>query len=156
MGFVALLTTALAVRQASPSAWVMVWFAGASVALPGGAWALVRKARALGLPLASGLGRKFLLGLCPPLVGGLLLSIVLIGAGHPELLPVTWLVLYGAAVMASGAHSIPVVPFMGACFMGLGLLAAIAPESWGTALLAVGFGGLHLGFGMWVARRHGG
>jgi len=30
------------------------------------------------------------------------------------------------------------------------------PWTWANAMLAVGFGGLHLGFGSYIARRHGG
>jgi len=40
--------------------------------------------------------------------------------------------------------------------MALGLVALLAPGSWGNALLMAGFGGLQLGFGLWIARRHGG
>ncbi|MFZ5784854.1 MAG: hypothetical protein ACOY3Y_00295, partial [Acidobacteriota bacterium] len=72
------------------------------------------------------------------------------------LLPALWLLLYGVAVIAAGAHSVPPVPIMGACFLGLGALALAAPLRWGDALLAAAFGGLHIGFGAWIARRFGG
>jgi len=38
----------------------------------------------------------------------------------------------------------------------LGALAAAAPAPWGVPLLAVGFGGLNLVFGLWIGVRHGG
>ena len=44
----------------------------------------------------------------------------------------------------------------GMAFMGLGALALFAPDSWGNLLMALGFGGLHIGFGWMIARRHGG
>jgi hypothetical protein len=40
--------------------------------------------------------------------------------------------------------------------MALGAVALFAPAGWGDGLMALGFGGLHIGFGLVIARRHGG
>jgi hypothetical protein len=45
---------------------------------------------------------------------------------------------------------------MGVCFLMLGTVALFGPAAWGDLLLAAGFGGVHIGFGVWIARRHGG
>jgi hypothetical protein len=45
---------------------------------------------------------------------------------------------------------------MGTAFMAVGALALATPITWGDAWMAVGFGGLHVGFGLLIARRHGG
>jgi len=71
-------------------------------------------------------------------------------------LPGTWLLLYGTAVVSGGAFSVRVVPVMGLCLMVLGALALLAPVAWGDLFLAVGFGGGHIGFGLWIALRYGG
>jgi len=45
---------------------------------------------------------------------------------------------------------------MGMAFMALGAVALVAPPTWRDALLAAGFGGLHVIFGIVIAWRHGG
>jgi hypothetical protein len=40
--------------------------------------------------------------------------------------------------------------------MALGLITLALPASWGNTMMAIGFGGLHVGFGAAIARRHGG
>ena len=40
--------------------------------------------------------------------------------------------------------------------MVLGMVALFTPTAWQAALLAVGFGGLHILFGLIIARRYGG
>jgi hypothetical protein len=72
------------------------------------------------------------------------------------LLPGSWLLLYGAAVVSAGTYSVRSVPVMGAAFMILGAAALVAPATWSTAFMMAGFGGLHIAFGIWIARRHGG
>ncbi len=166
MGMTALLVAVAAARLAPAPArfysasaqqrWLECWLAGAAIALALGFWTMVRKARRAGVPLFSGPGRKFILGFAPPLSAGALLSAALFREGMGALLPGTWLLLYGAGVIAGGAFSVRIVKVMGACFMAMGGLALLSPPAWGDAWLAAGFGGLHIVFGILVARKHGG
>jgi len=57
---------------------------------------------------------------------------------------------------ACGVYSIPVVLIAGFAFMGLGTATLAAPASWAPALLAIGFGGIHLVLGTFIWRDHGG
>jgi len=133
-----------------------VWLADAAVAVALGGWAMARKARAAGMPVVRGAGRRFLFNLCPPLLAGALLTPVLARSGAAAAIPGTWLLTYGAGVVTAGAFSVRVIPVMGLCFMVLGGAAFLAPPAWSNALLAVGFGGLHILFGLVIVRRHGG
>ena len=119
-------------------------------------WAMVRKARAANMPLLSGPGRKFVLSFSPPMAVGALLTLVLFRAGLIEAIPGVWLLLYGTAVVAGGAFSVKIVPVMGLCFMAAGVIALFTPVSWSPWILGAAFGGLHIAFGIPIARRHGG
>ena len=147
---------AAAVAQFGSFGWVAPWL-GAAAAAPGlSLVAIIRKVRhAAGAPL-PGVARKLLLAFAPTMMAGAVLSAAVLHAGATALLPGLWMLLYGAAVMAAGAFSVRAVPVMGACFLALGVVALVAPAAWGNLLLALGFGGLHLGFGTFIARRHGG
>jgi len=156
IGATALLTSFIASRQTRLRDWLLTWFVEGLIALVIAGWATNRKARAVNIPLFSGPGRKFAISLAPPLLAGALLTVVLYRSGMFGILPTMWLLLYGAGVVTGGAFSVKVVPVMGMCFMLVGAVALFSPAEWGNAFLAVGFGGLHVLFGIVIARRYGG
>jgi hypothetical protein len=156
VGTVATIAAVIASSRHSPIQSVYVWLAAAVLATVIMLWAIVRKARKARIPLLSGPGRKFVLSFSPPMFVGALITIVLYRAGLPEMIPGMWLLLYGTAVVAGGAFSVKIVPVMGMCFMLAGTLALFTPTSWNDWIMAAAFGGLHIGFGIPIARRHGG
>lgn len=156
MGATALLAGALARTTTAPTEWLTVWLAEAVLAIGVGGVFLVRKAAAMGAPMPWRAARQFMGSLLPPLVAGAVLTPVLFRAGLHTILPGLWLLLYGAGVTAAGTFSVPVVPVMGATFMALGALALVAAPAAGDLLLMLGFGGVHIVFGMMIARRYGG
>ncbi len=156
MGLTALGAALVAWEQKSVEAWLLTWLAEALLAFAVAAFAIVWKARAAAIPLLAGPGRKFALSFSPPMLVGALLTVVLYRAGPVTAIPGMWLLLYGTAVVAGGAFSIRVVPLMGLCFMVLGAGALFSPAIWSNWFMAAGFGGLHLLFGVVIARRHGG
>jgi hypothetical protein len=158
VGVTAFAAAYLASRQETAWGWLMVWLWEALLALLITTGAIVWKAsrRSSETNLFSRPGRRFALSLFPPLIAGALLTPVLYLSGDTDVLPGLWLLLYGTGVVTGGAFSVRTVPVMGLAFMALGAAALVAPPSWGDGLLAAGFGGLHVLFGIVIARRHGG
>lgn len=155
-GLTALGAAGLASQEPTARAWLSVWLVEAVVGLVIGCTTMALKARAAATSLLRGSGRKFALSLLPSLAVGALLTAVLYRAGLAWMLPGTWLLLYGTGVLAAGAFSVSAVPAMGLGFLVLGTAAMLGPTAWGDALLAGGFGGLHIAFGLVIARRYGG
>jgi len=155
IGVSAMAASYIAARQPSFRNWMAVWLGEALVALLIAGWSIDRKARAANLPLLSGPGRKVAYSLTPPLVAGGLITIVLYRSGLTNAIPGVWLLLYGTGVITGGMFSVSAVPVMGLCFMALGAIACLLPD-FSNWLMAAGFGGLHIVFGVIIARRYGG
>jgi hypothetical protein len=156
VGVIGFLAALLALRPSSAESVVRTWIAAAIVSATVAGLSMALKARRAGVPLLSGPGRKFALGFVPPLASGVLLTGALYREGLLTWLPPVWLLLFGAGVVAGGAFSVKAVPVMGFCFMLLGACALAAPPAWGNYLMAAGFGGLHLVFGIIIAVKYGG
>jgi hypothetical protein len=156
MGATALAAAAVAQRAPTPGARLAPWLIASVAALLIGGWAMAVKARRAGTTVFTWSGRRFVLSFLPPLAVGALLTGALAQAGLHQALPGTWLLLYGTGVVTGGAFSVRAVPIMGVCFMLLGVTALFGPPAWGNALMAAGFGGLHIVFGLLIARRYGG
>jgi hypothetical protein len=156
IGATALVATYAAWVQPTRRGWLSVWFAEALLSLLVSGWTMWRKARANEVALLSRPGRKLVVNFAPPAAVGALLTAVLFRAGESGLVPAVWLLLYGAGVITGGAFSVRIVPVMGLSFMLLGAAALFLPWPAVNALLALGFGVLHIIFGIIIARRHGG
>lgn len=152
--------------SAQDERWLAYWFAVAVLACGVGVVAMLYKCRKQGVSVWRGAGRKFLLNFAPAIVAGIALSEVFYQLNLIRLMPGMWLMLYGAAVIAGGAFSIRLIPVMGVIFMLAGVTAFYLPIGRIDALpgmvnpydvvLAGAFGGLHIVFGLIIARRHGG
>jgi len=97
-------------------------------------------------------GRKLVLGLMPCLFAGTVMTAVLWGADLIAAVPGTWLLLYGCALISASVSTKSIVAWMGGCFVALGVVAFIAPTALQIPLLGLGFGGLHIVFGILIGR----
>jgi hypothetical protein len=156
MGVVALVASVVAARQPSEDRWLLVWLGAAGVAAIVGLVAMARKATRSGGTLTGAIGRRFALGLAAPLVAGAAITYDLWVVRTFAVMAPVWLLLYGAGVLTGGIFSVPVVRAIGLCFMTLGIAAIVTPPEWNNLWLGIGFGGLHVGFGAYIARNYGG
>ena len=156
MGVTALAAAWLGSRQATGDRWLLVWLGAAAVAAVIGLVTMARKARAAGSTLTGANARRFAAGLAAPVVAGAAITYELWATRNFSVMTPAWLLLYGAGVLTGGIFSVAAVRLMGAAFMLLGMLAILTPPDWGNVWLAAGFGGLQIGFGIYIARHHGG
>lgn len=164
MGVVALIGGWIATRDHAYR-WADTWFLVGGIGCAIGLVTMALKSQRRKTPVLLGPGRKFILNFCPPILAGCVLSEIFYEQRLFHFMPGMWLLLYGAAVINGGAFSVALIPIMGVCFMLLGSVTVFLPD---TALalsgfvhpydiaLAIGFGGLHIVFGIIIALRHGG
>jgi len=143
-------------RISTPELRLALWLATAAIAVPLSLIAVARKAQRSGQSLRTGPARTFALAFVPALIVGALLTAALVRASAWNLLPGVWLTCYGAAVVSGGAFSVRAVPVLGALLIALGAAALWLPAVTHPWLLGTGFGVLHLIFGFFVVRYHGG
>lgn len=156
VGATAIAAAVIAHPHAGTRRWLLIWLGEAVVAALIAAITMLLKARRANVSFRGGPARRFFSSYFAPIVSAAVLTALLGFHGLYTVLPATWLLLYGASFVSSGAYSIPVVPVMGVCYMLLGVAACFASAAAANALLGVGFGGLHVIFGFVIARRYGG
>jgi hypothetical protein len=156
LGATGLAAAILAAQAPSAAQWVGIWLLAACVACPAGLAAVVQSARRARVSLLAVPGRRFALVFAAPLLAGGLLTAALYREGAVALLPGTWLLLYGIALVSGGTLSVSLVRRMGYGFLLLGAPALFVPLPQGNWLLGCGFGALQIVFGiLLVRRRHG-
>jgi len=161
MGIIGVLAAiAVSLPRCAPH-WLGIWLVAAAVALLFGGALVARQIARRGHSRYLGPARKFLLCLCPALLAGAVMTLVLGTAGMTSLIPGMWLLLYGCAVLSAStvtsAGIARLICIMGALFVALGSVTFALPPMAHTAMLGLGFGALHILFGILIGRlTHGG
>jgi hypothetical protein len=153
MGAVGVLTAVLVSLKALAAHWLQIWLIAGLVAIAFGTALMIHQVVTRGTALYRGPLRKFLMCLCPPLLVGGVLTWQLWLHGQIALVPGVWLLMYGCAVMAASTLTRRALAVMGALLAVLGVIALQLPLSYQNAVLGVGFGGLHLLFGILIGGR---
>jgi hypothetical protein len=161
MGTIGVITAvAVSLPRLAPH-WLSIWLIAAALALVLGGASVARQVVRRGRSLYLGPARKFVLCLCPALLAGAVLTLALANAGALRFLPGTWLLLYGCAVLSAStvtaAGIARLICLMGALFVALGSLTFALPTTAHTMMLGLGFGVVHIIFGVLIGRHsHGG
>jgi hypothetical protein len=161
MGIIGVLAAVVVSLPFGAAHWLGIWVAAALIAFALGGALVARQAARRGQSRFLGPVRKFLLCLCPALFAGAVLTLVLATAGMVNDIPGMWLLLYGCAVLSASTVTIAgiarLICFMGTLFVALGLMTFALPAMAHTAMLGLGFGVLHIVFGILMGRStHGG
>jgi hypothetical protein len=161
MGIIGVLAAiVVSLPQLAPH-WLGIWLFAAALALLLGGALVARQIAQRGHTRYLGPARKFLLCLCPALLAGAVLTWVLWAAGETHVIPGMWLLLYGCAVLSASTVTITgiarLIGIMGVLFAALGSMTFALPTVAHTAMLGLGFGVLHIIFGILIGRSaHGG
>jgi hypothetical protein len=156
MGIIGVLAAIVVSLPRGAPHWLGIWLFAAPVALLLGGALVARQIARRGHTRYLGPARKFLLCLCPALLAGAVLTWVLYTAGMTSVIPGMWLLLYGCAVLSASTVTIAgisrLVCTMGALFVALGSMTFVLPTALHTAMLGLGFGVLHIIFGVLIGR----
>ncbi|MGB6307285.1 MAG: hypothetical protein WBF89_05775 [Steroidobacteraceae bacterium] len=156
MGSIGLLAAILVSLPRWASHWLSIWLAAAALAFVLGGALVARQIASRGHSRYLGPARKFLLCLCPALLAGAVLTLVLESDGMRGVIPGMWLLLYGCAVLSAStvtaAGIARLVGAMGALFVALGSITFALPAAAHSAMLGLGFGVLHILFGILIGR----
>src|SRR5207248_9341381 len=106
-----------------------LWLGEALLAAITSVLAMVREAGSLARLAGSIPARECALSLVAPLAAGGVLTLIMMEQHLYRILPGTWLMLYGVAVITGGAFSVRVDPVMGICFAVFGAIALALPAS---------------------------
>ena len=136
--------------------WFSIWLVAGVVAFLCGSALMVHQARSRVIPVYRGPLRKFLMCLSPPLCVGAILTWQLWTHSLMGMVPGVWLLLYGCGAMAASTMTIKPLAVMGALFIAFGLLALVVPAGFHNAVLGLGFGGVHVAFGILIGGRQQG
>lgn len=135
----------------TPAFWKTVWVALLILILAVGTAIFLsyKTARKRGEKIWNPTARRFLNHIAVPLVVGGLLILVLVAQGLTALLAPLTLIFYGLALYNAGKFTYGEVKQLGFIQMGLGLIGAYFTE-YGLMMWALGFGVVHIGYGIYM------
>jgi hypothetical protein len=152
VGMIGVLAAVLAGSAPLHPYWLRVWLASAVIAATTGATLVAHQTARDGFTLLGAPLRKLLLCLVPCLFAGGVLTVADVRLASTHFIPGTWLLLYGCGLVSISALTSRTIGCLGGLFVMLGCTAFVLPSYAQNPLLGIGFGGLHILYGL-LARR---
>ncbi len=112
-----------------------------------------RKARSQNQPVWNAAARRLIFSMAVPLAVGGVLSILLGVFGIAGLIPAATLLFYGVAMFVAGNFTFSEMRYMGIIEMILGLWAVCQPQ-YSLVIWGIGFGALHIVYGIYLHLRY--
>ncbi len=140
---------------AHPLTLALIWLAVLAVAVAVDFARNKRRAAQVGKRVVSPLGAHILVAALPAFFAGALLT-VFFGLHH-LLFYVwgVWMLCYGLAICAVGLFSVRPVSYLGLAFVLAGALTLFIGLPYHLSMMCLTFGGFHIAYGLWTARRDG-
>lgn len=123
------------------------------IAALGAIYFSVRKAKTEGQSLWSNSSKRLVGHLLIPLITGGIFAVIMVLRNFPDLVASVTLVFYGLALVNAGKFTFSEIHYLGLTEIVLGILAAIFINQ-GLLLWAIGFGLMHIVYGIVMYVRH--
>lgn len=112
-----------------------------------------RKARSIGQTIFDASARRMIFSLAVPLIAGGVYCLVLLKYGWFGLIAPTTLIFYGLALINAGKHTLDEIKYLGISELALGLIGLFF-IGYGITLWVIGFGILHIIYGLMMYARY--
>ncbi len=135
------------------SVFILIAFMVLAAALAGGWYFTARKARQRGERIWDATSRRLMAALAIPLVAGGIFCLALLMRGYVSLLGPCTLIFYGLALVNGSKFTLRDVEYLGLSEIALGLLGIFYP-GYGLEIWAIGFGLLHIFYGLFMYTKY--
>jgi len=113
----------------------------------------LRKAKRSGQSIWTPVSKRLLNSLFIPLITGGVFALVLLAQGLIQLVIPVFLIFYGLALINAGKFTFGEIFYLGVLEIITGLLAALFPAQ-GLMFWTIGFGVLHIAYGLFLYRKY--
>lgn len=122
-------------------------------AIAGGYFFTARKSKQENLKIWDSVTKRFLFSFAVPLVAGGLFCLALWYHQDFSLIPPVMLIFYGLALINAERYTLSDIKYLGICEVILGIICLFF-LGWGLVFWTIGFGFLHIFYGIWMYRKY--